>query len=683
MDTQSTDQVQADPGYAMLISPMTVDKLGVKLYDKVSAVVAELIANSYDADAKEVTVWLPLDTMLVRIQNGVLIDDGLEIVVEDNGHGMTPAEASSYFLVVGSDRRRRSQHGATSRAGRRVMGRKGIGKLAPFGICRRIEVISAGGEKTKDGYLVAHFVMDYDDIMRHPDDGTPVPLTRGDKDRTYRPEHGTTIRLSSFLRKRIPNAETFLRQMAQRFQPLPSFTVQIGDTTGGDNLRCCYELSTLDVPVREGTRIDLSGRPVPMDNGIYLHVDGWVGMAEDPYRNEEMAGVRIYARHKIVAVTRDFEQPAGFTGEFAIRSYLVGEISAEWLDDDEGEDLVRSDRQGIIWESERGRALRSWGAELIKEVGRASQGPRRASTAQTFLENSKFEERARSRYRNQDIQREAIALAKKFGSFAAGDELNSEDYLNDLSEFILTVAPHQVLVDSLRNFARQLNNGADDPDEMAELFNTANVAEMASYVQIARGRVEAIKQLQELTKRMKVDESLLQTLIEDAPWLIEPTWTVITKNQWLSTFVTKFEAWYSDHYDGQTISLSLGTSQRNKRPDFTAVQIGQKLRLVEIKAKGHIFGDADWDRMVNYVEAFDRFFQDNPETVSAFPRGWQIDLIADDAHLDSFQSKRVYRQEEEAGRIVRSTWIDFLTRAETAHEAFLASAGLGSESHNG
>jgi len=35
----------------MTISRTTVDKLGIKMYDKAAAVVAELVANSYDADA--------------------------------------------------------------------------------------------------------------------------------------------------------------------------------------------------------------------------------------------------------------------------------------------------------------------------------------------------------------------------------------------------------------------------------------------------------------------------------------------------------------------------------------------------------------------------------------------------------------------------------------------------------
>ena len=42
-----------------------------------------------------------------------------------------------------------------------------------------------------------------------------------------------------------------------------------------------------------------------------------------------------------------------------MRSYLVGEVHADWLDDD-AEDLIRTDRQSILWDSERGQASRGW-----------------------------------------------------------------------------------------------------------------------------------------------------------------------------------------------------------------------------------------------------------------------------------------------------------------------------------
>jgi hypothetical protein len=48
--------------YVMTISRLTIDKLGVKLYDRVSAVIAELVANAYDADATKVTIEAPMWT---------------------------------------------------------------------------------------------------------------------------------------------------------------------------------------------------------------------------------------------------------------------------------------------------------------------------------------------------------------------------------------------------------------------------------------------------------------------------------------------------------------------------------------------------------------------------------------------------------------------------------------------
>ncbi|MGH7427514.1 MAG: ATP-binding protein, partial [Candidatus Methylomirabilaceae bacterium] len=125
----------------------------MKLYDRVSAVVAELIANSYDADAENVTVRLPLDTLLAKADQGRAAH---VIEVVDDGHGMTPDEVIDEYLKVGRDRRKAKAGGNVSRKkGRPVMGRKGIGKLAPFGICERIEVLSSGGPKTPKGHLTA------------------------------------------------------------------------------------------------------------------------------------------------------------------------------------------------------------------------------------------------------------------------------------------------------------------------------------------------------------------------------------------------------------------------------------------------------------------------------------------------------------------------------------------------
>ena len=96
------------------------------------------------------------------------------------------------------------------------MSRKGIGKLAPFGICKRIEVISSGGDKTASGHLTSHFLMDFDKIIGEDSD-IPVQLDKGALDGTYQPGSGTKIVLTGFLPKRVPDAEVFMRQLERRF----------------------------------------------------------------------------------------------------------------------------------------------------------------------------------------------------------------------------------------------------------------------------------------------------------------------------------------------------------------------------------------------------------------------------------------------------------------------------------
>ena len=101
-------------------------------------------------------VWIELPTHAAIVSSD-------EIVVKDDGHGMSFNECNDRYLTVGRDRR--SDHDEWTEeykglASRKVQGRKGIGKLAGFGIANLIDVRSI-----KDGQ-VAHFRLDYDQLTR-------------------------------------------------------------------------------------------------------------------------------------------------------------------------------------------------------------------------------------------------------------------------------------------------------------------------------------------------------------------------------------------------------------------------------------------------------------------------------------------------------------------------------------
>ena len=444
-----SNKTQPHP-YTMRIERKIVDKLGLKLYDKIAAVVAEIIANSYDADAELVTIHLPLGKSLAVMKKGGIEQKGYVIEIEDDGHGMTPDEANDFYLRVGKDRREDPKQGNNSRIkGRPVMGRKGIGKLAPFGVCRTIEVRSAGGDKTSKGYKVTHFELDYDKIVKDTSEEDneyhPTPLKDDGK---WAEKTRTTIRLKNFLPKNVADKETFNRQLGYRFGlTLPDFKIKTVDTKE-ENPEEEFYIGKEDIPLMEGTRFEIDSIPVVAEDGREYPVTGWVGMSKRPYKNIEFAGVRIYVRGKIASITRDFGLPSGFTGEFVARSYLVGEVYADWIDDEE--DFIQTHRQDILWASDLGKAFSKWGQEIIKKVAKRSREPRRKLVKERFLEVSKLKETAQKRFKNEELERTAIQLGEKIGSFASEEELEDEDYVMGLAEIILTFAPHKLLVDTFK-----------------------------------------------------------------------------------------------------------------------------------------------------------------------------------------------------------------------------------------
>lgn len=648
----------------MKISRQTVDKLGVKLYDRASAVVAELIANSFDSDAENVRVRVPLRSLLRT--SDASNDSEYDFEIIDDGHGMEPTEANTNFLVVGKDRRKGSGQGAESREKkRRVMGRKGIGKLAPFGICRQIEVISCGGSETSRGYLTSHFIMEYDEIIKDTSDNY-YPVA-GLKHKTYSKKRGTIIRLSEFLSKRVPDQETFLRQLARRFGTMPNdFSIIVEDTRNPQQ-NPPTEVKPTDIPIVDSTKIDLASRPVLLEDGSELPVQGWVAMAKESYKDTESAGVRIYARNKIVATTRDFGLVSGYTGEFTLKSYLVGEISAEWIDDDNGEDLIRTDRQDILWESEFGQALSRWGQELLKEVGQKSRQPRREKVGQRFMDIVQIKERAEERFSDSRVVETAVDLGRTIGGFAAEDELEDQVYIDGLSEIILSVAPHRALIDAFREFNAQIAAEKATLDSLIDLFSTTRIAELASYSQIASERVTALQNLEDFINR-DAQEYKLQEIIASAPWLIDPTWNVVTANEELKTFADRMRQYWKKNYNED---LEIAIDHQSSKPDFTAVGVRSQLNVIEIKRPGHAFNSRDFERFQKYVQAFRKLFTTTDSIASDFPNGWKILLVCDKINIsDDTKSEAMssYRSKNEVEHI---KWVDFLTKSQRANSEFL------------
>ena len=104
-----------------------MNHLGINLYSNVSAVLAEVVANSWDADAEMVKIGIDFAEA--------------KIIIEDDGHGMTRDDINEKYLYIGYDRRQRYGEATTPKFGRKVMGR------TPDGHEEMFDVVAIRGDK--------------------------------------------------------------------------------------------------------------------------------------------------------------------------------------------------------------------------------------------------------------------------------------------------------------------------------------------------------------------------------------------------------------------------------------------------------------------------------------------------------------------------------------------------------
>ena len=343
---------------------------------------------------------------------------------------------------------------------------------------------------------------------------------------------------------------------------------------------------------------------------------------------------------------------------------MVGAIHADWLDEDE--DLIASDRQDILWSSEEGNALQEWGQLLLVELGRTSWGPLRKKSFEEFKEKSKLEYHAKARFGNTQVYDAALEIGKKLASGSSAQSLQNEDYVKGLLELILSIAPHKTIVDKLKQIADDGNSNA--MSVISTLFSDAKIAETASMGQVAEERIRVIETLEvKVRERPPVDELELQRVLESAPWLIEPQWTVLQANRMLSTFRSSFEKFYENE-TGNAVRTST-TENDSSRPDFLMLSVKKRIEIVEIKRADHVLNAKDYKRLYGYIEWVKKFLDDNTSYAEWFS-SVHATLVADGVNLKGID-KSSYDSLVEKNILQHKTWEDLLLETRHVHEDFI------------
>lgn len=330
-----------EPALTMSFDPNTIEHLGVRMYSTLPPVLAELVANSYDADATKVSV---------RLKD----DDQKEIIVEDDGNGMSQDDINDKFLRIGRDRRT-EEHSQTTLGGRLVIGKKGLGKLSFFGIAKEIEISTR-----KDGKETA-FLMRWDDIKAADRSYSPTPIKLDEP--CDADKHGTTITLRQIDRASDFSAEDLANSLSKIFIiPDSGFKVEIGRNSDApiavDNDRKFLEI---EAEFKWKVPQELSGDPA------YAHKDdikGLVIASKKPISPKtNMRGIVLYSRTKLVNAPEYFSDSA--SSHFF--SYLTGWLEVDFIDELD-EDVISTDRKSLKWDHPEMVKLREYLQSLIRRA---------------------------------------------------------------------------------------------------------------------------------------------------------------------------------------------------------------------------------------------------------------------------------------------------------------------------
>jgi len=315
----------------MTFDPNTIEHLGVRMYSTLPPVLAELIANAYDADAEHVSLTLN--------------DSGAEkeIIIEDDGTGMTFDEINSKFLRIGRPRRQEEQIQVTIK-GRKVIGKKGLGKLSFFGIAHEIEITTK-----KDGKENI-FSMTWEDIKAAQNEYRPKVVK---KNGTCSAEHGTKITLKKIQRESDFSPEDIANALSKMFIIDSGFEVVVRHNS--DNpIVVANERRYADLEKEVEWKIPQDSQYVSDYDKADQIVGNLIATKKPIPPKTNMRGVILFSRKKMVNLPEYFSDST--SSHFF--SYLTGWLEVDFIDDFD-EDVIGTNRQSLNWGHKEMEKLRT------------------------------------------------------------------------------------------------------------------------------------------------------------------------------------------------------------------------------------------------------------------------------------------------------------------------------------
>lgn len=510
----------------MTISLNALEHLGINLYSNIPAVLSEVVANAWDADAHHVTVTID------KVSE--------KITIEDDGIGMNRDAVIDRFLTVGY--KKRDDIGEKTEEGRKPMGRKGIGKLSIFSIAGVAEVYTTHkGERTA-------FQMDREIIKqaiagKGQADYRPQELTSWPSDLTK----GTRIVLSGISKSLSGmTVEGLKRRVARRFSVIGSkfnFTVTVNGEEIGPEDRgyqnalqyvWTYGDQTELVSVCKNLARPAEARLTAIEQELKkagLTLSGWIGTVTKPDQLKDDEGdnlnrLAVFMRGKMAQedILDDFGQKEIYA------DYVIGELHCEQLDLDDQGDIATSSRQALKEDDPRFEAVRRIVLSELRYIASKWSDWRRSDGAKAAANVP-----AVSNWLNGlkgDTKKKAERWIGRLNTIRANDEADKKELLK---ASILAFESYRRR-DDLDKLDKLNDQSVGD---LLPIFESIDSLEVSYYGQIVQGRVKVIETLKNKVADNE-KEKLLQGYIYEHLWLLDPSWERAKGSEHIEGLVEKY-----------------------------------------------------------------------------------------------------------------------------------------------
>ena len=624
--------------YELKIDLNVLNHLGLNLYSNVPAVLSELVANAWDADS----------------QNVIITISKQEIKIEDDGCGMTADELNTKFLNVGYQRRKNINDDLTPILKRKVMGRKGIGKLSIFSIAEHIEVYTKSKNAT-DALGISMKVSDIQNSIEDKQTYHPKEMSADDANRIHK-NAGTIIILKQ-LKKRVASSidSNLKKRVARRFDIWSEqFNVSVNGAQISIEDRDYFHKLEFAAVYSNYPRENFSGvdkdnihhRKDPfLDNG---GISGWIGLVKESGGlqdgNDNLNKISVLVRGKVALedILETYREGGLYT------KFLIGEIRADFLDDTENEDITTSSRQDFVQNDARFSKLKEFIHGELKFIQKARADYKLAEGAK------KAEEIPEIKQWFATLKGDARVSARKlFGRInsIATDEKDRKT----LYKYGVLAFEHLRHKEKLQ----QLDSlNIENLQPTVQLFSELDDIEASWYYEITQGRLEVINKLIEKVEHDAL-EKIIQEYIYTHLWLLDPSWDKATERTHMEETVKK---------EFKNVQ-GLSDEERSGRIDIRYKKVTGAHIIIELKRSSRIIREGELsDQLSKYKRALRRVLDNNKKKgaieciclLGKLPQGWENSEIRQEGE-NSLAAKNI--------RVV--TYQQLITDAQNMYQQYL------------